>query len=86
MLQWLCVQLHFMDATITAAAEQSRFLQYTEMFRNGRKRHCVGPGEMGDTLIALGEVSENPAPGGVGERGESAIQGIWRIFNHLVKY
>jgi len=33
----------------------------------------MGTGEMGDALIALGEVRENPAPGRIGQRGEGAV-------------
>jgi hypothetical protein len=42
--------------------------------------------QIGDASIAVREMSEDAPPGWIGQRGERAIQSIWRIFNHLVKH
>ena len=41
--------------------------------------------QVGNALIALGEMGENTPTGGIREGGKGAIQ-AGRIFNHLVKY
>lgn len=75
-----------MNAAVTASPQQSCFLQDPEMFRNRGQRHVVRLGQMRDTPIAPREVRQDASPGGVGQRGEGAIQGVSHIFNHLVNY
>jgi hypothetical protein len=41
---------------------------------------------MSDALIATGQMREDAPARWVGQRGKRAVQSLWRIFNHLVKY
>ena len=75
-----------MDPAVTAAPQEPGFLEDAKVFGDRGEGHRVGLGETGDALIATGEMGEDAAPGGVGQSGKSAIQGLRRIFNHLVKY
>ena len=45
----------------------------------------MGLGQVGDTPVAVGQVFEQAAPGGVRQRGEGAVQLVGTTFNHLVK-
>jgi hypothetical protein len=74
LFQRLGVQLHFVNAAVTPAAKQSGFFENAQMFRNRRQRHRMWTGKMGDALIALGEVRENAAPGGIGQGSERSVQ------------
>jgi hypothetical protein len=56
------------------------------MFRDRRQRHRVPPGQARDAAIALRQLSQDPPPGRIGQRGKGPIQYSWIIFNHLVKY
>src|ERR1700752_4140142 len=46
----------------------------------------MAAGEMGDAMIAAREMSEDSAPGWIGQGGKSSVQCFRIIFNHLVKY
>jgi hypothetical protein len=81
----LRVQFHFMDAAIAPPPEQPGFLQNAQMFRDRGKRHGVRAGEMGDAMIAAGEMGQDPAAGGIGQGCKRSVQ-CARIFNHLVNY
>lgn len=69
----LRLQLHFVHSSIAPAAQQSGFLENAQMFRNCGQRHGVWPCQLGDPLIAPGEAGQDPAAGGVGQGGESAV-------------
>jgi hypothetical protein len=72
-LERLRIQLHFVDASVTPTAQESRFLENAEMFRNGRERHVVAARKMGHAFIALAEMEKNAATGGIGKGGERSI-------------
>ena len=43
-------------------------------------------GEMGNAMIAAGEMGEDAAASGIGQGSKRSIQGRRRIFNHMVNY
>ena len=75
-----------MDAAVTTAFHQTGLFQNNKMFGDGGKGHGVGTGEIGDAFVALGQLRENAAAGGIGEGGECAVEQLRFIFNHMVEY
>src|SRR5207247_4312431 len=51
LLERLRVQLHFMNSSVAATPEKSRFFQHPYMFRDCWSRHGMRAGEMGNALI-----------------------------------
>jgi hypothetical protein len=56
------------------------------MFRNRRQRHPVRSRQIGNASVTVRQMRKDPPARWIGQRGERAIQNIWRIFNHLVKH
>jgi hypothetical protein len=83
--QWSGIESHFVNASIAPASKEACPLEYAQMFRHRWKRHGVRFRKMRDGFIPPCEMSQDTAPGGIGQSGERAIQGSGRIFNHLVK-
>jgi hypothetical protein len=42
--------------------------------------------QIGNASVTVRQMREDAPAGWIGQRGERAIQNIWHIFNHLVKY
>src|SRR5439155_3231718 len=56
------------------------------MLRNRWQRHPVRPRQVGNASVTVRQMREDAPARWICQRGECAIQNIWRIFNHLVKY
>jgi len=56
------------------------------MFRNRRQRHPVRSRQIGNAPVTVRQMREDAPARWIGQRGEGAIENIWRIFNHLVKH
>src|SRR5438046_5350303 len=56
------------------------------MFRNRRQRHPVRSRQIGNASVTVRQMREDAPARWICQRGERAIQNIWRIFNHLVKH
>ncbi len=53
------------------------------VFHYRRKRHAVGPGEIGNRGLAEHQCGEDGAAGGISECAEGGVQGCG-IVNHMV--
>ena len=69
------------------AGDQAGIRQHVEVLHDGGQRDGKRPGEIADRhgLLAL-ELGDQSAPGGVGKRGEGAVERGGLILNHVVKY
>jgi hypothetical protein len=79
------IKPHFVNASKASAPKQPCILKHAQMFRDCWKRHGVRFRQMGHTLIAPREMSQDTPPSRIGQSGKRAIQRSGRIFNHLVK-
>jgi hypothetical protein len=69
------------------ADDEAGVRQHVEMLHHGRQRHGEGLGQFADRNgVGLAQVRQQSAPGGVGEGGESAVEVVGLIVNHMVKY
>ena len=74
-------------APVFGAGDQPGIGQDVEMLDHRRQRHGEWPGELADgQAIAPAEARQERPPGGVGQRGKSAVEWLGPIVNHLVKY
>jgi len=73
-------------ATDLVLRDKTGLLENAQMLHNGRQRHVVGMGELGNGRRALGESRDNRPARGVGEGGKGGIQPVLRcdrrILNH----
>jgi hypothetical protein len=69
------------------AVDQPGLGQHVEVLHDRRKRHRERARELADRHIRLGaEPRQQRAPRRVGKGREGAVERVWSIFNHLVKY
>ncbi len=66
-----------------ASHKSSRF-QHADVARYAGESHRQRSGQVGDAGVTLAQRLQQPAAGGIGQRGIGAIQ--YLIFNHLVDY
>ncbi len=56
------------------------------MLRNRRQRHPVRSRQISNASVTARQMREDAPTRWICQRGERAIQNIWRIFNHLVNH
>lgn len=66
------------------AADEPGRLQHADMTGDTGECHGQWRSQIGDAGIAIAQRLQQPAPGGIGERGVRAVQHL--IFNHIVDY
>jgi hypothetical protein len=74
-------------AAVLGADDEPGLGENVEMLHHRRQGHGEGLGKLADgQAIAPAEARQERPPGGVGQRGKSAVEWLGPIVNHLVKY
>src|SRR6185295_13964752 len=66
--------------------DKPRLLQNADVLLHARERHVELLGKVRDRSVGTSELPQNPAPGGIRERGERVIEAGLHILNHVVQY
>lgn len=66
---------HALGAAVLALGHEARAFEHGDVFLNGRKRHVVVRGELGDRRLGAHHTCQDVAARGIGERPEQVIQG-----------
>jgi len=74
-------------AAALVAGDQAGVRQHFEMLHHRRQRHRERRGQRADRqAIGLAQARQQSAPGRIGQRGEGAVERLYTIVNHVVKY
>src|SRR5262249_46222135 len=63
---------------LAAARDQPGSFQHFQVFGNGRHAHLERLRQFGHRTLAQRQTCKDRSPGGIGERGKRAAQGVWR--------
>ena len=75
----LCERPRFQPAEMRAPRHapphQTGALQRLDVLGGRRKRHVERCGQLADAALAIGEMTQNPPPGGIAQRVEDGVTG-----------